>query len=213
MVITNIKSSRIPNRVNLVFSDGSYLPFLVDDIVRLSLQKNQAIDSNLLEKITTASLTYLGTDYCLRQISLSAKTEKIITNKLKLYFSRLTQKFNLLASVQTREIVNQIISYLKSKQLLNENDFVTSFITKNKSKSASEIKFLLRQKGIDIQNFSSQIISNDAAAIKMFLIKKKITKETIANFKEKNKLYASLSRRGFQLSDIKAAIDDYLPFK
>ena len=98
LTLTNIKASRIPNRVNLVFSDGSYLPFLTDDIIKLSLKKNQSIDNNLLTKITITSLTYLGTDYSLRQIALSPKTEKILTHKLKLYFSRLKHKFILFSS-------------------------------------------------------------------------------------------------------------------
>jgi SOS response regulatory protein OraA/RecX len=213
LVLTNIKASRFPNRVNLVFSDGSYLPFFIDDTIKLSLKKNQSITPKLLTKITTTSLTYLGTDYSLRQIALSPKTEKIIADKLKLYFSRLKHKFVLFSSASTAKIITDIILQLKSKKLLNPDDFISSFITRNKSKSVSEIKFLLRQKGINSQDIPNLPSKNDIDAIKTILAKKKPTRKLMADFKQKQRLYASLFRRGFQISDIKAAIDDYLSLK
>jgi SOS response regulatory protein OraA/RecX len=213
LTLTNIKASRIPNRVNLVFSDGSYLPFLIDDSVKLSLKKNQPVDDNLLNKIITASLTYLGTDYSLRQIALSPKTEKILTHKLKLYFSRLKHKFTLFSSVSVLPIITDIISQLQSQQLLNPQDFINSFVNKNKSKSVAEIKFLLRQKGIDVKDLTNFQSKNDLDAIKTILAKKKLTPDILIDFKQKQRLYASLFRRGFQLSDINAAIDDFLSLK
>lgn len=213
LTLTNIKASRIPNRVNLVFSDGSYLPFLTDDIIKLSLKKNQSIDNNLLTKITITSLTYLGTDYSLRQIALSPKTEKILTHKLKLYFSRLKHKFILFSSVSISPIITDIISRLQSRQLLNPQDFINSFVNKNKSKSVAEIKFLLRQKGIDTKDLTNFQFKNDLDAIKTILAKKNLTPDILTDFKQKQRLYASLFRRGFQISDIKTAIDDYLSLK
>ena len=207
--ITNIKTSRIPNRVNLTFSDGSYLPFLIDDVVRLSLVKNQEVDSEKLAQIISSSLTYLGKEYALRQIAISPKTENILSQKLKIYFIKTTQKFKLFSQISSSSIIEKIIQEIKSRGFLNNSDFVTYFVNKNKSKSLNEIKFLLRQKGIDP---SSLILSskNEIDSIKKILSKKKINKELVADFNSKNKLYASLFRRGFQISDIKAAIDDYL---
>ena len=60
LVLTNIKTSRIPNRVNLTFSDDSYIPFFIDDVIKLSLQKNQNIDEEKFSDIISASLSYLG---------------------------------------------------------------------------------------------------------------------------------------------------------
>lgn len=207
--ITNIKTSRIPNRVNLTFSDGSYLPFLIDDVVRLSLSKNQEVDSEKLAQIISSSLTYLGKEYALRQIAISPKTETILSQKLKIYFIKTTQKFKLFSQISSSSIIEKIIQEIKSRGFLNNSDFVTYFVNKNKSKSLNEIKFLLRQKGIDSSSLNLSP-KNEIDSIKKILSKKKINKELVADFNSKNKLYASLFRRGFQISDIKAAIDDYL---
>jgi len=215
LVITNIKTSRIPNRVNLVFSDQSYLPFLIDDVIKLSLTKNSPIDQSKLDLILNASLKYLGIEYALRQIAISPKTEKILTFKLKQFFKKTTQKFKLFSGYSYLATVEGIVSELNSKNLLNPANFVFYFINKNKSKSKSQIKFLLARQGIDISQFNldQTLPDNDLSAITKFLSKKKITSKDIANFNAKSKIYASLFRRGFQMSDIKAAIDDYLKLK
>jgi SOS response regulatory protein OraA/RecX len=209
VILSNIKTSRIPNRVNLVFSDHSYLPFFIDDTVKLSLIKNSEIDPEKLNSIITASLKYLGREYALRQIAISPKSEKILSQKLRQYFFKTTQKFKLFSGFPVSPIINEIISELKSKNLLNQSDFASYFVKKNKNKSQAQVKYLLQQQGInfDVSTF------DDQSAIKKILAKKKITEEIIADFKLKSKLYASLFRSGFQISDIKAAIDDYLQLK
>jgi len=209
VILSNIKTSRIPNRVNLIFSDHSYLPFFIDDTVKLSLIKNQEIDPEKLNLIITASLKYLGREYALRQIALSPKTEKILSQKLKQYFFKATKKFKLFSNFSVSPIISKIISDLKSKGLLNQSDFTLYFVNKNKNKSQAQVKYLLQQQGI---NFEPSTL-DDQSAIKKILIKKRIDQKYIADFKLKTKLYASLFRSGFQISDIKAAIDDFLQLK
>lgn len=210
--IINIKPSRIKNRVNLQFSDGTYLPFFIDDIIHLSLEKHQLISEDKLNQIKTSCLLYLGKEYALRQIAISPKTEKILSQKLKNYFYKISQKFNLLSSITTDQILNQITAQLKEKNLLNQSDYVDYFIRKNKSKSVVEIKFLLQQQGVDISsiNISSD---NENLSIKKILSKKNISRDSISDYNYRNKLYASLFRRGFSLSVIKTAIDEYLSIK
>ena len=209
LILTNIKTSRILNRVNLSFSDDSYLPFFIDDVVKLSLQKNQSIDDEKFLQIISASLSYLGREYALRQVAISPKTQKIISQKLKLFFLKTGRKYKHFIGFKTDQIIFTIIDDLNSKNLLNQADFVKSFIAKNHRKSANQIKFLLSQKGVDVSNLKLEK-TNDINSIKRILAKKRVTPELLKDFKAKNKLYASLFRQGFDISDIKAAIDDYL---
>jgi SOS response regulatory protein OraA/RecX len=209
LTLSNVKASRIPNRVNLSFSDDSYLPFLIDDVVKLSLCKNQQVDETKLSQIISTSLLYLGKEYALRQIAVSPKTQKIISQKLKLYFFKASQKYKHFSGFNFEPIISLIIDYLNSKNLLNQSDFIKSFIAKNHRKSANQIKFLLVQKGVDISSLKLNK-TNDINSIKRILVKKRVNIEFVKDFKAKNKLYASLFRQGFEISDIKAAIDDYL---
>ncbi len=209
LVLTNIKTSRVPNRVNLIFSDDSYLPFFIDDVVKLSLQKNQTIDEEKFSQIISTALLYLGREYALRQVAISPKTQKIISQKLKLFFLKTGRKYKHFVGFKADQIISTIINDLNSKNLLNQNDFVKSFIAKNHRKSANQIKFLLSQRGVDVSGLKIEK-TNDIDSIKRILTKKRVNNEVLKDFKAKNKLYASLFRQGFDISDIKAAIDDYL---
>lgn len=207
--IVNIKTSRIKNRVNLVFSDKNYLPFFIDDIVRLSLVKNQELKLEVMEKIKFLSLIYLGKEFALRQVAISPKTEKVLFYKLKNFLKRTTHKFNLLSGTDIDLVARQIIDELKNKKFLDESDFVDYFIKKNKSKSIAQIKFLLQQQGVDVSKFKISS-PNEVETIKNFLIKKKFDQNLLSDYNYKNKLYASLFRKGFSVSTIKTAIDEYL---
>jgi len=209
LVLTNIKTSRIPNRVNLIFSNDSYLPFFIDDVVKLSLQKNQEITYDIKNKIIDSSLKYLGQEYALRQVAISPKTQKILSQKLRLFFLKTTKKYKYFFGFKTDQIIDDIISHLNSKNLLNQDDFIKSFIAKNHHKSANQIKFLLSQKGVDVSNLKLEK-TNDINSIIKILAKKRVNHQILTDFQMKNKLYASLFRQGFSISDIKTAIDDYL---
>lgn len=213
--LSNIKASRIPNRVNLIFSDGSYLPLFIDDVVKLSLHKGQEIDQKLYEIIKDTSLLYLGREYALRQIAISPKTEKTLKLKLKLFFQKIRKKFNLITSDSISIIIDQIISDLNSKNLLNQTDFVSYFINKNRHKSKTQILYLLCQQGIEITpDITSQLSSDgDYQLIEKYFNKKRISPDLLKDFNYRQKLMSSLFRRGFKLSDIKAVIDAFLNLK
>jgi len=216
MQITSIKASRIPNRVWLTFSDHSFIPFFIDDVVKLSLVKNQEIDESKLELITKTALQFVGREYALRQIAISPKTEKIINQKLKLFFQKTIFKYKINTNnLNLSDINQQIIKYLKDKKLLNDQDFINYFIKRNHKKSRQQIIYSLQQFGVDSSFLSSInfIQENDINKIKNLLNKKNINKLKLTDFNEKNKIKASLYRRGFNISDINTAFDDWLNFR
>ena len=216
MQITSIKVSRIPNRVWLTFSDHSYLPFFIDDVIKLSLVKNQDIDEPKFQLIIQTCLLFIGREYALRQIAISPKTEKIINQKIKLFFRKAILKYKLnINNLNLNEISQQIVEDLKVKKLLNDSDFISYFVKKNSKKSRQQVIYLLQQFGVDQSLLSSIPINkeSDLNKIKTFLNKKNIDKSKLTDYNEKNKLKASLYRRGFNISDINSAIDDWINFR
>jgi len=199
MQITSIKISKIPNRVWITFSNNSFLPFFIDDVVKLSLVKNQEIDQSKLELITKTALQFVGREYALRQIAISPKVEKIIYQKLKIFFQKVFLKYKINYQ-NINEIIQEIIEYLNSKNLLNEKKFTEYFIQKNKNKSSQQISFLLSQ-----YNIKTSLENNDLEKIKKIIDKKKNM--------DKLKLKSLLYRRGFNLSDINNAFDEGLNFR
>lgn len=199
MQIISIKASKITNQVWLTFSDHSFIPFFIDDVVKLSLIKNQEIDDQKFTEIIKNCLLFKGREYALRQIAISPKIEKIIYQKLKLFFQKICFKYQIKYK-NINQIIDEIIDYLNSKDLLDQKSFITYFIQKNKNKSRQQISFLLSQYGL-----KSSIENNDIELIKKIIQKKSNV--------DKLKLKALLYRRGFNLSDINTAIDDYFNFR
>lgn len=213
--LSNIKASRIQNRVNLIFSDGLYLPFFVDDVFKLSLKKGQEVDSEKIELLSNTSLKYLSREYALRQIANSPKNEKVLSQKLKLFLLKSKKKLNISTDFSVLPIIEDIIFELKSKDLLNESNFISYFIQRNHRKSQKQIIFLLSQQGIKVD--PSLVVKllpkNDLMLIKNFLEKKRINSDFLADFNNRQKTIAKLFNRGFHISDIKSVIDDYLNLK
>lgn len=217
LTITSIKAaSKRPNQVWLSFSDSSYLPFFIDDVVKLSLVKNQEVDEEKFKLIAKTAMFFLGKEYSLRQIAISPKTEKILNQKLNLFFRKTILKYKLNSNnLNLTEISGQIISDLKDKKLLNQKEFVDFFIKRNQKKSQQQIVYLLQGLGIS-QEFLSPLKVNkqpEVDKIKSFLEKKGINKSKLTDFKEINKIKSSLFSRGFNLSDINAVIDDLINFR
>ncbi|MDD2482934.1 MAG: RecX family transcriptional regulator [Candidatus Shapirobacteria bacterium] len=216
MQITSIKASKTPNQVWLTFSDHSFIPFFIDDVVKLSLIKNQDIDDSKFQLIIKTALQFKGREFALRQIAISPKTEKNINQKLNLYFRKMILKYKLnLNNLNLKEISQEIIDYLKSKKFFNQADFVRYFVKKNSKKSHQQIIYMLQQLGIDQTSLLSIKFNqeSDLNKIKTLLDKKNLDKSKLSDYNEKNKLKSSLFRRGFNISDINTAIDDWLNFR
>lgn len=209
LILTNIKTSRVNNRVNLIFSDSSYLPFFIDDVFKLNLKKGQSINSKKLNLLKEKSFYYLGREYTLRQIAISPKTQKTLSQKLKIFFRKRNPSY------PSSKIIADIISELKSKKLINNDDFIYYFINKNRHRSKKEIIYRLGQQGIilDPQKLNKMIPDNDLILIQRFLNKKKINRKDMKNFNYRQKIIASLFRRGFKLENIRNVIDESFKLK
>lgn len=216
MQLISLKASKINNRLWLTFSDNSYLPFFIDDVVKLSLSKNEQIDDSRYLQILNTSLTYLAREYALRQIALSPKTEKIIKQKLSLYFKKVKAKYKINhSSLNSSEIIDHAVKELIDKKLLNDQDYINYFVKRNYKKSKQQILYSLQQQGLSSDLLSEISFDQDSDQEKIlhYLSKKKINIEDITDFNEKNKIKAKLYRQGFSLSDINSIFDARANFR
>ncbi len=205
--IKNIKASRLQNRVNIVFDSGLFIPFPFDQTVRLSLKKNQTLSDDEYRDLISKSGYYLSLGYSLRQVAMSPKTEVIIKPKIKNNLKRLIQKYKLDPSlINLDQIVADVITVLNEKKLLNDSDYFHYILQKNRHKSRRHLQHLLKNQGVN-PDLIKNIDTNDQKKILQYLNKKNITREDLMDFKTKNKIIASLFRKGFSLSDVKTVID------
>jgi SOS response regulatory protein OraA/RecX len=211
MQIIAVKPTLRPNRINLLFDNQKYLPFFVDDFVALGLKKNEPLAPEIITEICRQSVYFLAKDYCLRQISISPKVEKTLTPKLKNFLQKVIKKYDYPVAVDLSKIIESCLLYLNSQKLLDETKFVNYYLKRYPRKSQNELLFRLRQLGVSVSVVSDQSEPNsDREKIIKILQKKKITSEIMRNYQEKNRLYSSLYRKGFSLSQVKSVIDEYL---
>jgi len=216
LILKSIKSSPVPSRVNLIFSDSNYLPLLVDDYIKLSLHKNQEIDDSLLTQLSQLTYTYLLREYALRQIALSPKTNKIISNKLALKKNFYLKKYPLLKDrIDHSQALEKILFQLEEKNLLDPLSYVDYLIRRFPHKSKFYLISYLQQQGVPRNTYPDSVFDqlHPQQTITKYLLKKNFTSKDLSDFNTKNKLIASLLRKGFSITEVKKAIDEYLNSK
>ncbi|MEI8067483.1 MAG: RecX family transcriptional regulator [Candidatus Shapirobacteria bacterium] len=206
MQILWTKNSRFPNRIYIKFSDGLLLPLFIDDLVKLSLNSGKEVSEDELNIIINLSLSYLLRDYALRQIALSPRSEKSLSQKLKKYIDGRIYKYSIPQNnLDLKDLTDQCVTKLKSQKLIRDSEYIDFFIKKYHNKSKKEIIYLLQKEGLKID--ISQLKASDIDKIKKLIQKKKINSEKLADFKYKNKIMSYLYQKGFSIDDIKNVID------
>lgn len=198
-----LPSRRTNNRVWLIFNDSSKLPFFIDDVVRFALKTNLSIDSELFDRIKTASLYYLLYNYSLNQIALSPKISQTLSPKIRQKLHFYLRKYKL--SGDYLFLIDQILDKLNSLNLLDEIAFSNYLLRKNKHRSRQYLSRLFSYYHLSLPSVYE---NHDLESIKNILIKKKFANLNLAENAVKTKLMASLARKGFAYDDIKTAIDE-----
>ncbi len=198
-----LPSRRSKNQFWLIFSNNLKLPISSDDYLRFGLKKNQPVSDTLFTDLKTASLFYLLYNYSLRQIALSPKINKILLPKLKqkLYFYQ--KKYSLTGDFSF--LLDQILDKLKTFNLLKEDDFIDYLVRKYHHKPQN---FLRQKLAFYSLKLPPDFHTDETQLLKTLLTQKKYQNLNWSDLKVKNKIFASLYRKGFAYNDIKTAIDE-----
>lgn len=195
MILEKIKYSPLRRAYLLSFSNQAVISISPDDAYSLKLTPGQEINQTLYQKINQLSLSFLVKSYALRQIAISPKSEKILRQKIH---HRYPQVSSLL--------VEDTISYLRRKNLLDESAYIDYFLKRHPKKSARHLQFLFRQQGINYRPSSKREIPK----IISLLQRRQDSLKLLSRPLTKNRLLASLIRKGFSLADVKTAIDEFI---
>lgn len=102
-------------------------------------------------------------------------------------------------------VIHQVITYCQSIGFLNDVAWIQNFVRSHRKKmSLSLIKRKLGAKGINFEpvQFDSDHLEQERESIK-HLILTKYRKKNLEDFKERQKVIASLMRRGFSYNEIR----------
>jgi len=124
--------------------------------------------------------------------------------------SEYTMRSKLAEDKYDADIIDAAIEWAKSKKYLDDERFAESFIRCHAdNKSKRKLAFDLQEKGVASDLIARAIEDADIdedAQIKSILEKKKYSKDL--DKKEKDKIIASLARKGYSWGAIKKAVDD-----
>ena len=110
------------------------------------------------------------------------------------------------------EAVEAAVAYVKSFGYLDDERFVRNYIeSKSRTKSRKQIEQeLIFQKGVSKEavqkGFESAQMAEVTEVIRRYMQKKGIAPET-CDYEQKNKFYAYMLRKGFQIEDLKMVFD------
>lgn len=195
MVITDIKSQKTKDRVN-IFTDGKFFcGALAETVLQFGLKVGDEISEEELDNLLISSESRYAFDKAIDYISRRLHSEKEIRSKLKLKGYRPV-------------VINKAIEKLKEYNYISDENFASVLVQSSKNKSKREIEYTLQQKGVsaDLINKYISVISDDDELLSAETLAVKHMRGKETNEKNLNNLYAYLSRKGFSGDVVKIVL-------
>jgi len=202
MVITQLEE--LEKAKIRVYIDYNYAFLLYrKDIEVYSLQEGDDISEKVFEQIIEETVYRRSKQKALAILKFKDRTEQELRGKLS-------------DTGYPEEVINRTIAYVTEYGYLNDTRYVTAFIRDRKNiKSKMVIKTQLLQKGAQKElierilkeeyTFSESEVDPELQAIKK-AVSKKTKNLDLLNIEEKQKLMASLYRKGFSFDNIKQTL-------
>ena len=197
MEITQIE--RISKTKVRIFIDGEYaFPLYHNDVIRLQLEEGMEVPEKIYKEICEKVILCRAKKKALALLKTQDRTRAELRRKLK-------------DAGYPEEIVNQTITYVDSYGYLDDVRYASLYIRDRKHrKSKLVLKMELSRKGIskDILDpiFETEYQEEGREDPEIIAIKKAIAKKNVdteqLTWEEKQKLIASLYRKGFAVDKI-----------
>lgn len=202
MKITKIEKQKNNLKRYSVFIDDEFA-FGIDevDLLYYKLSENTQIDETKYNFILENVIYNKAKNKAVKYISYQPRTEKEVTEKLK-------------ECEYSDDIIFRVIETMKKYNYINDKEYAKNFLTSKlnlKGYGIFKISFDLKQKGISDDIINDIIENTELNENKRALevLEKKLRGKKISDYKEKQKLYNFLLRRGFSYDVIKEAINNF----
>ncbi len=205
MVITRIDVSD-KNKVN-IYLDGEYAFFLSPkEVQRLKLTEGGEVSASLYEAVLEDIILPRAKQKALSILKFMDRTELELRDRLS-------------AAGYTQDMVDRAVHYVAGYGYLDDGRLASAYIRARKNtKSKLVIKMELLKKGVDSKiielALSEEYPADDQEDPEIAAIKKAVAKKVKSledmNYEAKQKLIASLYRKGFDISKIKQVLNQEL---
>lgn len=177
---------------------GLYLCFLayLERTIFLGVKENKEISDEQYNKILKEAIIPKAKRKAISYLEKSSRTEKEIRDKLK-------------RELYEEEIIENVIKYLDGYHYLNDDWVAENFVRANQFKHSRKwMEMRLAQKGIDKERL--HVFFEDDYSEKLAIekeIQKKLKGRKQITWEEKNKIMASLYRKGYSISDTRKIME------
>ncbi len=203
MIITKIEKQKNNVKRYSIFIDNEFA-FGIDeiDLLYYKLKENEPLEDEKYNYILNKLLLKKAKDKALKYLSYKMRSKKQVIKKLE-------------ECDFPPNIITKVINILEKYNYINDEDFAKAFIKDKinlKGYGIFKIAYDLKILGVDEQIFKQYLYNknfvNEEEKAQALLIKKlKGTNIKDLSYKEKQKLYAYLFRRGFSYESINKAFD------
>lgn len=208
MEITKLSRQKKGNRINIYIDEEYAFSLDESNIVRYNLFNGKKITEEEIVEFERLSITDKLYSYSLDLISRRPRSCKEIRQKL-LYKFKHYKTIPKTDKEEQERLIDDIISRLKNKKYLDDNDF-TAWWIRNRLETRPRGIYLLKkellQKGIDREIIETQISliypENDSYIIKKEFEKKLRSIKTLPKEKQYNRMLSYLLRKGFKYDKI-----------
>ena len=148
-------------------------------------------------------------NYSIKLIAQSPKVESQIRTKLASYYQKLINKLGLdLNNYNFSEIIEEIISYLKDNDFINERIYISSFVRCHPKYSRQLLIYRLKNLGLKeiLINKLLPTVDSEREQIKKDILKK-YSLNQLKGYQSRAKIFSSFVRKGFSIDSIKNVID------
>lgn len=202
MIITRIEALD-RNKVN-IYLDGEYSFFLSPkEVQQLDITEGDELPASFYESVLEKIILPKAKLKALSLLKFMDRTEAELRKKLS-------------DAGFAQDIVDQTIQYVDGYGYLNDERLATAYIRSRKNaKSKLAIKMELKQKGVESKlielAFSEEYNVDDEEDPEVVAIRKAVAKKSKSpedmDYEAKQKLIASLYRKGFDISKIKQVLN------
>jgi regulatory protein len=204
MIIKDIRKNKTPPGSKIVELDD--ITIIIDNqtLYKYQLKIGNEIDEHTMNELLLDYQRRKSMEFSYKYLAYKDRTE----SEVRSYLAK--------TGFQS-DIIDECLSELKDKDIINDERFIKRYITKKRLSSVGRHRILseLKNKGIDISiatSFVDDISDEEEFQTAYAFIEKRIGNLTLEpNIKMKRKIAASLQRRGYSSSIIRKVLDEIIP--
>lgn len=197
MIITKLE--KIDQKKTKVYADDEYVFLLYPpDIRKYEIQEEKEIPESVYTDIIENTIYRRAKQKALAILKYMDRTESELAEKLRKEY-------------YTEPIILRTIEYVRSYNYIDDERYARNYVRTRKSlKSRKQLQIELKNKGIEkelINNTLDICMESDEEAL-LRAYKKKVKNPDELTTLQKQKVFASLFRKGFRYEDIKKYLDN-----